>query len=71
MVYSDCGTSCPKTCKNTVYDCEDNHCLDGCHCPDGTVLHNGQCVEKRDCPCMHNGKEHESGALILVDCNAW
>lgn len=71
MVYKDCGTSCPKTCKGTVYDCEDHHCVDGCHCPDGLVLHGGRCVEKGNCPCMHSGKEHPNGARILADCNAW
>uniref|UniRef100_A0A061QFX2 Putative hemolectin n=1 Tax=Cupiennius salei TaxID=6928 RepID=A0A061QFX2_CUPSA len=70
MIYKDCGTSCPKTCKGTLYDCEDNHCVDGCHCPDGMLLQNGRCVEKRDCPCMHGGKEYQSGERIPDDCNA-
>ncbi|XP_035218784.1 SCO-spondin-like, partial [Stegodyphus dumicola] len=70
MIYQDCGTSCPKTCKGTVYDCEGNHCVDGCHCPDGTYLHNGRCLERQSCPCLHGGKEYQPGERMLQDCNA-
>ncbi|XP_054708375.1 SCO-spondin-like, partial [Uloborus diversus] len=70
MIYKDCGSSCPKTCKDTVYDCEDDQCVDGCHCPDGTILNDGQCVTQQSCPCFHNGKEYAPGSRILQDCNA-
>ncbi|KAG8199486.1 hypothetical protein JTE90_009334 [Oedothorax gibbosus] len=70
MLYSDCGSSCPRTCRGTVYDCEDSRCVDGCHCPEGRVLHEGRCVERASCPCMHNGREHQSGERMLQDCNA-
>ncbi|GFR27036.1 von Willebrand factor [Trichonephila clavata] len=70
MIYKDCGTSCPETCKGTVYDCEDNRCIDGCHCPEGTVLHNGECIERLNCPCLHNEVEYQTGQRIIQDCNA-
>ncbi|XP_055937840.1 hemocytin-like [Argiope bruennichi] len=70
MVYKDCGSSCPQTCRGTVYDCEDDRCVDGCHCPEGTVLHDMQCIEKASCPCLHNEKEYHNGERIIQDCNA-
>ncbi|GIY60677.1 hypothetical protein CEXT_155381 [Caerostris extrusa] len=70
MVYTDCGTSCPITCKGTVYACEDDRCIDGCHCPEGTALHDGRCVDIFSCPCLHNEKEYQSGERIIQDCNA-
>lgn len=33
--YDVCGSSCPKTCYDTSYNCENDHCIEGCHCPEG------------------------------------
>ena len=50
MVYKASGSSCPKHC----YDLgkpKDDGCIEtqveGCHCPDGKVLHNGTCIERK------------------------
>ena len=36
--YDVCGTSCPRTCFDTSYNCENDHCIEGCHCPSGICL---------------------------------
>ncbi|XP_035665590.1 mucin-5AC-like [Branchiostoma floridae] len=69
MVYDSCGSSCPATCSNTDYNCVDDHCVDGCHCPRGTYLHNGQCVTRDQCPCTYQGKDYGAGDRITRDCN--
>lgn len=56
MEYDNCGTSCPKTCTGLDYNCEDHHCIDGCHCPADKFLQDGVCLEKSDCPCMFGNK---------------
>lgn len=69
MEYTDCGSSCPKTCIKTEYDCEDEHCVDGCHCPSGTALYEGNCIPEYQCPCEHSNKKYKSGDSIIKDCN--
>ncbi|XP_066271768.1 von Willebrand factor-like [Branchiostoma lanceolatum] len=69
MVYDSCGSSCPATCSNTDYNCVDDHCVDGCHCPRGTYLNEGQCVTRDQCPCTYQGKDYGAGDRITRDCN--
>ncbi|XP_070575061.1 mucin-5AC-like [Ptychodera flava] len=71
MVYDQCGSSCPKTCKKTAYHCINDQCIDGCHCPQGTVLHEGVCIRQEECPCIHGGREYSTGSEIPHDdgCN--
>ncbi|KAI8495841.1 hypothetical protein Bbelb_262570 [Branchiostoma belcheri] len=69
MVYDSCGSSCPATCSNTDYNCVDDHCVDGCHCPRGTYLHDGSCVTRDQCPCTYQGKDYGAGDRITRDCN--
>ncbi|XP_066272356.1 von Willebrand factor-like [Branchiostoma lanceolatum] len=69
MEYRTCGTSCPETCRTTLYDCEDNQCVDGCHCPEGTYLNGGECVAHASCPCVSHGVEYPPGSHINSDCN--
>lgn len=69
--YQECGSICPKTCKKSVYDCEDDMCIDGCHCPTGTVLDNGRCIAQSQCPCTTRGREFKSGRTIKEGCNKW
>ena len=56
MVFDHCGTSCPLTCSGRQYNCEDRHCIDGCHCPEKTYLQDGVCVKKSACPCEFGNK---------------
>lgn len=56
MVFDLCGSSCPKTCTGREYNCEDHHCIDGCHCPDDMYMQDGYCVTKNECPCTFGNK---------------
>ena len=51
--YSDCGSPCPVTCDNFLQPiiCP-SVCSQGCFCPEGTVLHNNQCIPPIQCPSM-------------------
>ncbi|XP_033114280.1 mucin-2-like, partial [Anneissia japonica] len=69
LVSKQCGSSCPRTCSSATYDCLDNHCIDGCHCPDDKVLHNNMCIEHSECPCNYQCKEYSSGSYIESGCN--
>ncbi|XP_014665852.1 PREDICTED: hemocytin-like [Priapulus caudatus] len=69
MEYNSCGTSCPRSCRGQVYDCEDDHCVEGCHCPSGSVLLDGRCVRQVECPCFYQGTDYPSGSTIDQDCN--
>lgn len=74
MTYQPCGSVCPEKCltpgKDEDFGCELN-CVEGCHCPNGTVLHNGECVEREMCPCMVNGVEIPHGGTIIKNCRTW
>ena len=50
MIYQQCGTLCSATCTSDVTaDCYAG-CAEGCFCPDGLVLHNGNCIDPIACP---------------------
>ncbi|XP_064455887.1 hemocytin-like isoform X2 [Ornithodoros turicata] len=70
MVYSQCGASCPRTCRDPEPTCKNSECVDGCHCPPGTYLHNGTCLTKEECPCLLHGEEYSTGARVEQECNA-
>ncbi|XP_009978300.1 PREDICTED: mucin-2-like, partial [Tauraco erythrolophus] len=45
-------------------------CVSGCVCPEGLFDDGkGNCVEEKDCPCIHNNQWYPSGQEITVDCN--
>ena len=72
-IYKPCGPSCLNTCQNS---CDRNKvcsvaCTEGCHCPDGTVEHNGKCIHQKDCPCIVNGKEYNSSRMVIKNCQKW
>ncbi|KAM8892228.1 uncharacterized protein AB9W97_012349 [Spinachia spinachia] len=72
MEYNECGSPCTDTCSNSQrsHVCED-HCLDGCFCPTGTVFdditHRG-CVSADTCSCLHNGKPYKPGHSYSSTC---
>ena len=49
MVYLQCGPACPPTCDDDGSQCPSSECVEGCFCPNGTVLLNGLCVNESDC----------------------
>ncbi|KAM4618056.1 mucin-5AC-like [Discoglossus pictus] len=72
MEYSECGSPCPNTCSNLERSsvCE-NHCIDGCFCPAGTVyddINNSGCIIKERCSCTYNGKIYKAGATYSAQC---
>ena len=49
MVYQQCGPVCPQTCDTDEnVDCSGG-CVEGCFCPSGEVVLNGNCVNRSDC----------------------
>lgn len=55
MVYQQCGSLCVRTCDNFNDDiiCEGG-CAEGCFCPDGEVLFEGECVNPTRCTGNRN-----------------
>ncbi|XP_042815579.1 mucin-5B [Panthera tigris] len=70
----ECGSPCADTCSNPERSqlCED-HCVDGCFCPPGTVLddvtHTG-CLPLEQCPCTHGGHTYAPGASFTTSCRS-
>jgi len=50
MVYQQCGSLRPQTCDGVNQDLPTGGCAEGCFCPDGQVLVNGQCRHALACP---------------------
>ncbi|XP_050302983.1 hemocytin [Anthonomus grandis grandis] len=48
---------------------EEDSCVEGCYCPEGTVLHDNKCILKDQCPCTYRGKSFPPGASISKKCN--
>ncbi|XP_041795247.1 mucin-5AC-like [Chelmon rostratus] len=72
MEYKECGSPCADTCSNpeASHTC-DNHCIDGCFCPAGTVLDdlNGNgCVSLSECSCSYNSKIYGPGESYSSNC---
>ncbi|XP_040894134.1 mucin-5AC-like [Toxotes jaculatrix] len=72
MEYKECGSPCADTCSNpeASHTC-DNHCIDGCFCPAGTVLDDlsGKgCVPLSECSCSYNGKVYGHGESYSSNC---
>ncbi|XP_041966556.1 mucin-2-like isoform X2 [Alosa sapidissima] len=72
MEHQECGNPCPDTCSNQERSklC-DEHCTDGCFCPNGTVFDDITqlgCVQREDCPCYHNGQVYKSGQSYSRFC---
>ncbi|KAM9352442.1 mucin-2-like isoform 2-T2 [Symphorus nematophorus] len=72
MEYKECGSPCTDTCSNPQSSqvCDD-HCIDGCFCPSGTVLDNIRqkgCVARDQCSCVHNGKPYKPGESYTRAC---
>ncbi|KAM6936956.1 mucin-2-like [Xenentodon cancila] len=72
MVYKECGSPCTNTCSNRKRSkmC-DEHCIDGCFCPSGTVfddISQSGCVTVDECSCPHNGQIYQPGESYSRTC---
>lgn len=47
----------------------DSDCEEGCFCPSGSVLHDGQCISPEECPCRLRGKFFKPGTSVAKVCN--
>lgn len=70
-VYKPCGsTKGQPACGASVELPEDKTtCVEGCYCPEGTVVHDNKCITRDKCPCMLRGKSFAPGASVPKDCN--
>ncbi|XP_042533232.1 SCO-spondin-like [Dipodomys spectabilis] len=72
QVYEACGPTCPPTCHNLRpepgWHCQAVACVEGCFCPEGTLLHGGACVEPAACPCAWGDSFFPPGAVLHKDC---
>ncbi|GFW41592.1 hypothetical protein TNCV_4035091 [Trichonephila clavipes] len=67
--YNECGPPCPPTCADQEPVCNIQKCVDGCHCPEGTLLQDGQCIPLDECPCFYGDQYYQSGETVQEDCN--
>ena len=49
MVYQQCGQACPQTCDTEESEDCVGGCVEGCFCPSGKVLWNGNCINSSEC----------------------
>ncbi|CAH1263786.1 HMCN1 [Branchiostoma lanceolatum] len=74
MVYlkeDECGTTCPRTCAelSSQVMCTSS-CQAGCHCADGKVLQDGECVDPPQCRCTYQRQEVPPGTVLPYnECN--
>ncbi|KAE8607130.1 hypothetical protein XENTR_v10011036 [Xenopus tropicalis] len=72
MVYQESGSPCISSCSHHEVTglCEE-HNIDGCFCPDGTVWddhNNAGCISISECSCKYQEKFYAPGSKILNDC---
>ena len=72
LEYQECGTICESSCFVGKQDerCQTD-CYEGCHCPNGTVMHEGKCIVRDECPCMIDGIVFNNGETIKINCMEW
>ncbi|CAH2325384.1 mucin-5AC [Pelobates cultripes] len=73
MEYKECGSPCADTCSNPDRGdiCED-HCLEGCFCPPGTVfddIRKKGCIPTEMCPCAFKKDIYASGDSYSTSCS--
>ncbi|XP_055461492.1 SCO-spondin [Psammomys obesus] len=72
QVYEACGSPCPPACHDHPseprWHCQAIACVEGCFCPEGTLLHGGACVELAACPCESGGGFFPPGTVLQKDC---
>ena len=66
MVYQQCGQACPQTCDTVEStDCVGG-CVEGCFCPSGKVLWNGNCVNASECAGIQVVESFNKAINIMI-----
>ncbi|XP_044125177.1 mucin-2-like [Bufo gargarizans] len=72
MVYQESASPCTNSCSHQeVHSLCEEHYMDGCFCPAGTVQddYTGRgCLPVDECHCKHQGKLYAPGESIQNDC---
>ncbi|OCT81788.1 hypothetical protein XELAEV_18024296mg, partial [Xenopus laevis] len=73
MVYKESGSPCISTCSHREVKslCEE-HDVDGCFCPDGTVwddYNNAGCISTSECYCKFQEEFYAPGSKVINDCD--
>ncbi|XP_058879421.1 SCO-spondin [Acipenser ruthenus] len=72
LVYEACGPACTQTCESLRGQpdplCSALSCVEGCFCSEGTVLHDGSCIDPSQCPCEWEDTMFPPGAMVTQDC---
>nr|XP_029524896.1 otogelin-like protein [Oncorhynchus nerka] len=65
------GVACELTCRNLMLNLTcppTTPCIPGCVCPQGLVLHRGECYYPENCPCAWLGLEYLPGETVDTPC---
>lgn len=70
-IYMACGPSKGQAVCGTSTEIfeEDDKCVEGCYCPQGTVIHDSRCITRDKCPCRLRGKNFPAGTSVPKKCN--
>ncbi|RZC00579.1 C8, VWD, and/or TIL domain containing protein, partial [Asbolus verrucosus] len=72
-IYKSCGPAAGQPgCGASTEEVDDGNkdgCVEGCYCPDGTVLHENRCIIRDQCPCKLRSKSFPPGAECVEGCN--
>ncbi|KAG8508993.1 LOW QUALITY PROTEIN: SCO-spondin, partial [Galemys pyrenaicus] len=59
---------CPPSCFDpTANRSCSGHCVEGCRCPPGLLLHGAGCLPLSECPCLVGGELKPPGVPFLLD----
>ena len=64
MIYQQCGQPCPQTCDTNEHEECVGRCIEGCFCPSGKVLWNGNCINSSEC-----AGEYMRRLKIMIVCH--
>ncbi len=54
---------------NRDYQCDDEVCVEGCFCPNNTLLNtDGNCVKLDQCSCVHDNTYYQAGSKVKQGC---
>eukprot|EP00057_Strongylocentrotus_purpuratus_P011435 XP_011665909.1 PREDICTED: SCO-spondin [Strongylocentrotus purpuratus] len=71
-VYTTCANRCPSSCADLqvgLVCVEEEGCVAGCHCPNGTLEQGGVCVPQEQCDCLDEyGDSYPPGSSFTEDC---